>query len=117
MTKLLYFIPEGINDDFGTSDFDFMAGAKSVLAKTCAAVPSCYQDFATQLMELLGKAEQLNWAAEHDRVAAQIAPLTVMDPKKPYSDADVTMYQQQMGFFMTGRSTFIMKYLTQPGSP
>jgi CotH kinase protein/Lamin Tail Domain len=115
-TKQLNFIPEGINDAFATADFDFIAQAKSVLAKKCAASTSCYQDFAAQLMELMGRAEQLNWATELDRVAIQIAPNVLADTTKPYTNDDVTMYQQQMRYFMTGRRTFITKYLVQPGT-
>ena len=56
-----------------------------------------------QLNEILGKATQLNWSGEMQRVATQIAAYVSMDTKKPYSNDDVTMYQQQVGYFMTGR--------------
>jgi hypothetical protein len=110
----LYFIPEGINDMFTTSDFDFIKLAKSVLAKTCAETPSCFQDFAAQVHEILDKADQLDWAGENDRIAAQIATMTTQDTRKPFSDADVAMYQQQLRYFLTGRRTWIDKYLVAP---
>jgi hypothetical protein len=112
----LYFIPEGINDAFSTADFDFINQVKSVLAAACAGAPSCFQGFSGQLNELLSKAEQLGWAGEEQRVAAQIASSVQMDTKKPYSNADVAMYQQQVGYFMTGRRTFINEYLLPPGT-
>jgi hypothetical protein len=115
-TKQLYFIPEGINDAFATSDFDFMAQAKSVLSKMCAASTPCYQDFATQLIELMDKADQLAWATELDRVASQIVANVMLDTKKPYTNDDVAMYQLQMRYFMTGRRVYIMKFLVQPGA-
>ena len=115
-SKQLYFIPQGINDAYGTGDFDFIATLKSKLAKDCARTPSCFQDFSGQLMEILGKAQQLNWAGEAARVSAQIASFVPMDTKKPYSDADVAMYQQQVGYFMNDRSAAISKYLVAPAS-
>jgi len=115
-SKQLYFIPQGINDAYATGDFDFIATLKSKLAKDCARTPSCFHDFGGQLMEILGKAQQLDWASEAARVAAQIAPYVPMDTKKPYSDADVTMYQQQVAYFMNSRSAYVSQYLVAPKS-
>ena len=115
-THQLYFIPEGINDAFSTSDFDFIAHVKSLLAETCASSSACFQDFAAQLNELVGTATQLDWSGEMQRVAAQIAPYVSMDSKKPYSNGDVAMYQQQVGYFMTGRAQYVAKYLVAPGA-
>lgn len=113
-THQLYFIPEGINDAFSTADFDFISQVKSVLAQKCASSSSCFQDLSAQLNEIVGKATQLNWSAEMQRVATQIASYVSMDGKKPYSNDDVTMYQQQVGYFMTGRAQYVAKYLA-PG--
>jgi hypothetical protein len=113
----LYFIPEGINDAFMTADFDFMKEVRSVLAENCAASASCYQDFATQLNEIMGTAQQLDWASEHDRVAAQIAPYVAMDPKMPFTAADVAEAQTQMRYFITGRPAYITEYLRPAGQP
>jgi hypothetical protein len=115
-SKQLYFIPQGINDAYSTGDFDFITKAKSKLAKDCARTPSCFQDFGAQLMEILGKAQQLDWAGEAARVSAQIASFVSMDTKKPYSDADVAMYQQQVANFMNSRSSYINQYLVAPKS-
>jgi len=114
-THQLYFIPEGINDAFSTADFDFIKQAKSVLAQKCASSSSCFQDLSAQLNEVVGKATQLDWAGELQRVATQIAAYVAMDGKKPYSNEDVAMYQQQVGYFMTGRSQYVAKYLVAPG--
>jgi hypothetical protein len=113
----LYFIPEGINDAFSTADFDFITQVKSVLAQTCASAAACFEDFSTQLNELVGKATQLDWAGEMHRVATHIAAYAAMDSKKPYSNEEVTMYQQQVGYFMTGRSQYVAKYLVAPAVP
>ena len=113
-SQQIYFIPEGINDAFYTSDFDFMAHLKSVLATNCGRAYSCYQDFANQLNEILAKAQQLDWVGESQRVAGQIASFVPMDTKKPYSNDQVTTAQQSVGFFMTDRPMFVSKYLSPP---
>ena len=115
-THQLYFIPEGINDAFSTADFDFINQVKSVLAQACASSSSCFQDFSTQLNEIVGTATQLNWSGEMQRVATQIASYVAMDGKKPYSNDDVAMYQQQVGYFMTGRAQYVTKYLVAPAA-
>jgi hypothetical protein len=110
----IYFIPEGINDAFYTSDFDFIAHVKSVLAKNCGRAASCYQDFVNQLNEILAKAQQLDWVGEAQRVAGQIASMVQMDTKKPYSNDQVTTAQQAVGFFMTDRPMWVSQYLAPP---
>ena len=72
-------------------------------------VPSCYQDFVNQAWEILGKLEDMNWVAENDKIAAAIAPLIPMDTRKPYTDADVAMAQQQMRYFVTGRRAYLSR--------
>jgi hypothetical protein len=101
-TQRLWFIPEGTDDTFYSATFDFRK-TNSLLTNTCEKSPSCYQDFTTQMWEILGTLEQVDWVAEHDRVAAQTAPYISMDTRKPYSDADVASYRDQMRYFMTGR--------------
>jgi hypothetical protein len=113
-SQQIYFIPEGINDAFYTSDFDFMAHVKSVLAINCGRAYSCYQDFANQLNEILAKAAQLDWVNEAKSVAGQIASLVPMDTKKPYSNDQVNTAQQAVGFFMTDRPKFVSQYLSPP---
>jgi hypothetical protein len=112
----LYFLPTGINDAMSTSDFDFGNKVQSILAQSCAASASCFQDFSNQLLEIAATATQLGWSAEHDRVVAQIAPYVAMDPKKPNTSDDVAMYQQQAGYFITGRDTYISEYLKPPAA-
>jgi hypothetical protein len=115
VTKKLYFIPEGINDDFTTADFDFIKQVKSVLPSTCMQTQACSQDFIGQVWEILGKLEQTDWGSEQARVAAQIAPYVAKDPRKPYSDADVAEAQKQMGYFISGRRTQMATVIPPPG--
>ena len=114
MTKQIYFVPEGIDDAFLTADYDFINEAKSVLTKKCAADPSCFQQFSSQLNTILAQAQQLDWAGQLTHITTQIASYVPMDTRKPYTDADVAMAQQQAGFFITGRSADIAKYLAPP---
>ena len=116
-TKQLYFIPEGTDDTFATADYDFVGLLRSKLPETCVQVPSCYQDFVNQVWEILGKLEDLNWVAENDKIAAAIAPLIPMDTRKPYTDADVAMAQQQMRYFVTGRRAYLSKTLPAATGP
>jgi len=103
------FIPEGTDDTFYSGDQDFMQ-TNSLLTSTCESSASCIQSVATQAWAILGQAQQIGWDTEAARVAAQIAPYVAMDPKKPYTADDVAMYQQQMKYFMTGRSAELTKY-------
>ncbi len=116
-THQLYFIPTGINDALSTADWDYVNQVKSILARTCAADAGCFQQFSTQLQEADAKAMQVGWAAEQARVVAQIAPYVSMDTKKPYTDADVAMYQMQAYYFITGRDAYIKKYLAPLAAP
>ncbi len=116
-THQLYFIPEGTDDTFSTADYDFIGLLRSVLPEACVQVPSCYQDFVNQVWEILDKLETLNWVAENDRIAAAIAPLIPMDTRKPYTDADVAMAQQQMRYFILGRRQYLSKKLPAATSP
>ncbi|HEY4393037.1 MAG TPA: CotH kinase family protein [Polyangia bacterium] len=113
-SQQLYFIPEGINEAFATSDYDFINNVRSVLAQACAASSSCFQDFSTQLNAILAQAVQLDWAGEQIRVAQQIAPFVAMDTKKPY--ADVADAQRQVGYFIGDRGTYVQQYLLPPGT-
>jgi hypothetical protein len=107
MTSQLYFVPEGIDDSFATADYDFMGLLRSALAEACAGAPSCHQDFVNQVWEILGKLDAANWVGKNDQVAAAIAPFIPMDTRKPYTNADVAMYQQQMRYFITGRRQYL----------
>jgi hypothetical protein len=115
-THLMTFIPEGTDDTFYSADQDFRI-TNSLLTETCKKSPSCFQSVVNQVWSILGQTDQIGLAAEADRVAAQIAPYVSMDQKKPYGDADVAMYQQQMKYFITGRSVSVAKYIPAASSP
>jgi hypothetical protein len=109
-SHLMTFIPEGTDDTFYSAEFDFRS-TNSLLTETCKKSPSCFQSVVDQVWSILAQTDQVGLAAEATRVAAQIAPYVSTDPRKPYSDADVAMYQQQMMYFITGRPLTVAKYL------
>jgi hypothetical protein len=108
-TSLMTFIPESTDDAFYSGDQDFMQ-TNSLLTATCEKSASCMQSVVTQAWAILGQVQQIGWDTEAARVAAQVAPYVAMDPKKPYTADDIAMYQQQMKYFMTGRSVELTKY-------
>jgi hypothetical protein len=116
-TGRLAFMPWGIDESFYAGDLD-VSVIHSVLAAQCKASPSCFGKFVDNVWDILGLVDRLNWLAEHDRVAAQIAPYTQMDTRKSYTDAAVTMYQQDMWWFMHDRRQSITAWIPGPsGAP
>ncbi|HVT09352.1 MAG TPA: CotH kinase family protein, partial [Polyangia bacterium] len=115
-TGRLWFMPWGMDETFLSGELDIVGKLWAPIAKSCMASPSCYQKYVNQVWELLGKVETLNWVAEHDRVAAQIAPYVAMDTRRHYTDAEVAHGQSDMGFFVSERRTHITTMIP-PASP
>jgi len=109
-TGRLAFMPWGIDESFYAGDLDVTV-IHSVLAAQCKASPSCFGKFVDNVWDVLALVDRLNWLAEHDRVAAQIAPYTQMDTRKWYTDAQVTSYQQDMWYFMSDRRGSITAWI------
>jgi hypothetical protein len=106
----LAFIPWGIDESFYAGDID-VTKIHSVFAVQCKASPSCYQKFVDNVWDILALTARLGWLAEHDRVAAQIAPFVAMDVRKGYTNEQVTMYQQDMWYFMSDRPGSIAAWI------
>jgi spore coat protein CotH len=109
----LWFMPWGMDETFLSPEFDVQK-VVSVLARACKASAGCVADYAHQTWDILAMVEQMDWIAEHDRVAAQIAPFTVMDRRKAYSDDDVVRFQNAMAEFMANRRSWLQSML--PGA-
>jgi len=109
-TGRLAFMPWGIDESFYAGDVD-VSKIHSVLAVQCQASPSCYGKFVDNVWDVLAVAERLGWAAERDRVAAQIAPYVMQDTRKWYPTEQVAMYQEAMGFFIAERRSRLMGWL------
>lgn len=112
-TGRLRFIPWGMDETFFAPDFD-VKQVNSILAEKCKASAACFQDYVNQTWELLGRLEQMGWVAEHDRIAAQIAPHTGADTRKSYTDADVALFQSAMRFFVGERRLWLTDMLPPP---
>jgi hypothetical protein len=112
-TNLMTFFHEATDNAFYSADQD-PTQTNSALTETCEKSASCMQSVVNQAWSILDQVNQLGWTTEMDRVAAQIAPYAAMDPRKPYTSDDIAMYQQQMKYFMTGRSVELTKYIPHP---
>ena len=85
----IYLLPWGLDETFESGDLDVVGATYSVLARTCAAVPSCLQGFVDRVWEFMDKLEAHELGGERARIAQQIAPYTRMDRRKSYTDAQV----------------------------
>jgi CotH kinase protein len=116
-TGRLAFMPWGIDESFYAGDIDVNA-IHSVMAVQCEASPDCYGKFVDNVWDVLALAERLDWATEHDRVAAQIAPFVAQDTRKWYTAEQVAMYQQDMAYFIADRRARLAGWLPVPsGAP
>jgi hypothetical protein len=112
-TQRLWLLPWGMDETFYSAAFD-VGQVRSVLATNCRDSAACYQGFVDATWDLLEMTEQMNLAAELDRVAAQIAPHVARDTRKRYDDATVAEYQMQMRWFVTGRRVWLSEMLPPP---
>ena len=116
-TGRLAFMPWGIDESFYAGDVDINA-VHSVMALQCKASSACYTKFVDNVWDIMALVEHLGWIAEHDRVAAQIAAHVAQDTRKGYATDQVTMYQQDMWFFMSERRQNITAWIPGPsGAP
>jgi hypothetical protein len=113
VSQRLWFVPWGMDETFFAPDFD-VTQVNSVLAVRCKWAASCFQDYVDETWKVLAEVEQFDWLAEANRIAAQIAPLIVMDTRKPYSDADVATAQEGVRSFINARRATLGTMLPPP---
>ncbi|HUH04509.1 MAG TPA: CotH kinase family protein [Kofleriaceae bacterium] len=101
-TDQLWFMPWGMDETFYSAEHDVLQ-VSSILATTCLAVSTCRQAFVSEVWATLRMVEDLDWKGELERIVAEIAPHVTMDRRKPYADAMVAEFQQQMRWFISGR--------------
>jgi len=99
----LWFMPWGMDETFYSGEYDVMTNIYSVMARRCAESAACTAGFVSEVWALLARTEELGLLAEIDRVAEQIAPHVAVDTRKPYDDATVAEFQQQLRWFVGGR--------------
>jgi hypothetical protein len=98
----LVFMPWGMDETFFSGDYN-VTQTNSILAQRCKESPSCFDAYKAETMAIQSMTETMGLAAERTRVAAQIAPFTVMDTRKPWTNEQVTTAQDSMRWFISGR--------------
>lgn len=98
----MVFMPWGMDETFFSGDYN-VTQTSSILAQRCKESPSCFDAYKAEAMAVQGMTESMGLAAERTRVAAQIAPFTVMDTRKPWTNEQVTAAQDSMRWFISGR--------------
>jgi spore coat protein CotH len=109
----LWLIPSGMDETFFAADFS-PAQTQSVLAARCKESPACYQGYVDATWTLLGETETWGLEAERARIQDEIAPLVAADTHKPYTMAEVTEGQAQLGYFIRGRRATLGNFLPPP---
>jgi hypothetical protein len=104
-----------MDETFYSADFD-VRQIHSVLAQKCSASTACYQKFVDQVWAVQKLTEDLNISGERTRIINQIAPYVSMDQRKPYTDADVAMYQQNLFWFLSERRMTLSGYVPPPSN-
>lgn len=112
----LVFLPWGMDETFYSGEFDIWR-IHSILAETCAAAPSCLQQFVDRAWEALELIETMDLAAERTRVVEQIAAHAAADGRKPYDDATVAEFQTQLRWFIEGRRANLSSMLPPQSTP
>jgi hypothetical protein len=113
MTHKLAFLPWGMDETFMAGDYD-VTQIFSVLAQRCKESPACFADYKEETMAVQSLTENLGLAAERQRVVTQIAPYTVMDTRKPYTDEQVTQFQGALRWFISDRRAHLSSWLAPP---
>src|SRR6185369_2565938 len=98
-------------ESFYSAQLDVTGNLHSRLGLACRASPACFQKLVDNVWDILALMERLDWTTEHDRVATQIAPLVAADTRKHYTNADVSMYQEDMRFFVSERRLWLTMML------
>jgi spore coat protein CotH len=112
----LWLLPWGMDETFFAADFSPLM-TNSILAARCKESPTCYQQFIDSAWDIQTMTEDLGLEAERARIEAQIAPLVAADTRKPYTDAEVTEGQTQLGYFIRGRRETLGGFLPPPSAP
>jgi hypothetical protein len=112
-THKLAFMPWGMDETFMAGDFD-VTQIFSVLARRCKESPACFAAYKEQTMAIQSLTENMGLATERQRVVTQIAPYTVMDTRKPYTDDQVTQFQGSLRWFISDRRAHLSGWLYPP---
>jgi hypothetical protein len=109
-THKLAFLPWGMDETFMAGDYD-VTQIFSVLTRRCKESPACFADYKEETMAVQSLTENMGLAAERQRVIAQIAPFTVADTRKPYTDDQVAQSQGALRWFISDRRAHLSTWL------
>ena len=109
----LAFLPWGMDETFLAGDFDVLR-TNSILAQRCKESPSCFEGYRREVWNVLAMTETMNLDAERARVAAQIAPYTSLDARKPFTNEQVTQAQSAQHWFIVGRRQNLSTMIAPP---
>jgi hypothetical protein len=109
----LAFLPWGMDETFVAGSHDVTA-TSSILAQRCKESPACFEGYRQETYAVLAMTEQLGFADQRVRVMGQIAPYTVMDTRKPYTDEQVTQFQGSLRWFIAERRQNLSTMLAPP---
>jgi hypothetical protein len=103
-------IPSGMDETFFASDVSPLR-VSSVLATTCMASQSCFQDYVDQVWDIQAITESFGLDALRAHVEAQIDPVIARDSRRPFTDEQIENGQIQLGYFIRGRRQVLSGYL------
>jgi len=108
-SEQLKFMPHGVDETFYYYDWDPADNVISRLGWKCLATPTCKQQWAARSLELADELEALDLGPWLEDIRQQIAPLVAADTRKPYSNANVTAYQDFMVDMVEARRSQIQE--------
>lgn len=110
----LKFMPHGVDESFYYPDWIPEDNVVSRLGWKCLATPSCKARFHERVYEVadaLDALDLLPWVAQ---VQEQIAPYVAADTKKPWTDDQVTDYQDLLVDMVTNRRSQLEGIISLP---
>ena len=96
------FLPWGMDESFNDTSYWVLAG-ESLLPDACQDVEPCRLLVVDEIWSVLAATEEARFLDELDEVRALVAPWIAMDPRRPWSDAEVAAAQAAMRSFIAGR--------------
>ncbi|NOY27691.1 MAG: hypothetical protein GXP62_17640 [Oligoflexia bacterium] len=100
---VLHYIPHGMDETFYYSTYNVESTANGILAATCRQDADCRDAWVASIDDALDVADRTALYDYAVFVRDQIADLVPADTHKPYDDATVAYYQDDMLSFMADR--------------
>jgi spore coat protein CotH len=107
---LFDYLPWGNDETFSSPTYT-VTYSTGIMGQVCNQSSSCQALFREQVWDILTIAEDYDWLAYHDEIAAQIQPYVEADDHKVYSDMTVSTYQSSMRDFVNSRESRLEQML------